>query len=65
MSAVVQVCVLYGSSSELSSDLNPTLENSPSCAFVFWGAVTVLVTMLVWLLMQALGALLGRPNMYV
>ena len=56
------VCVLYGGDSDLPSTMNPSLDNNASCGFVFWGAVTIVVVFLAWMIMSVLCAIIGRPR---
>lgn len=58
-SANSTVCVLYGKHQSVNS---PGLTNNASCGFVFWGVVTIIVVMLVWMVLHIIMALIGRPK---
>ena len=55
------VCVLYGKE-EPVNNIRPGLTNNASCGFVFWGVVTIILVMLVWMVLHIFMALLGRPK---
>ena len=59
-SSVNAVCVLYGSDS--IDSFNPSLGNNASCGFVFWGVVTMILVMVVWMVVYVMMAILGRPR---
>ena len=56
-----EVCVLYGRSS--TDGINPILTNNVSCGFSFWGIVTILIVLLIWMILHAIMAALGKPRM--
>lgn len=57
------VCVLYGKSMDPSSLFNVVLTNSASCGFTFWGIVTIVLVLLVWMALHVVLAIIGKPKM--
>ena len=59
--SVSVVCVLYGTESTgLANIALPT--SASACGFVLWGNVTIILLLLVWLVIQVVMAIIGRPK---
>ena len=57
------VCPLYGEAPPEPYRVNVNLEHNASCGFSLWGIVTIILFMAIWMMIQIVMAIVGKPQM--
>ena len=57
------VCPLYGEAPPEAYRVNVNLEHNASCGFSLWGIVTIILFMAIWMMIQIVMAIVGKPKM--
>lgn len=57
------VCPLYGETPSEPYRINVDLAHNASCGFSLWGIVTIILFLSIWMMIQIVMAIVGKPQM--